>query len=176
MVPPHFVMFLLSISLSTAITLPAFALPFPFLLMCVIRHALCGHFPLSHPPPNHSRHGPPPAPTVRDEKQAVELERQSFEAKSSVVVKDTEVRRLREELEAASQAKMFFEDELIALRDQNKAHADAMRDEDPSKGNQRDLFEGGGGCASAILFSFRSKAGNKSEINSSSTDVLEGPR
>ncbi|CAN0441416.1 unnamed protein product, partial [Hapterophycus canaliculatus] len=62
-------------------------------------------------------------------------ERQSFEAKSSVVVKDTEVQRLREELEAASQAKMFFEDELIALRDQNKAHADAMRDEDPSKGN-----------------------------------------
>ncbi|CAN0078951.1 unnamed protein product [Scytosiphon promiscuus] len=74
--------------------------------------------------------------------QAVELERQSFEAKSSVVVKDTEVQRLREELEAASQAKMFFEDELIALRDQNKAHADAMKDEDPSKGNQRDLFEG----------------------------------
>eukprot|EP00752_Nemacystus_decipiens_P004800 g4368.t1 len=73
--------------------------------------------------------------------QAVELERQSFEAKSSVVVKDTEVQRLREELEAASQARMFFEDELIALRDQNKAHADA-HEEDPSKGNQRDLFEG----------------------------------
>ncbi|CAN0468514.1 unnamed protein product, partial [Ectocarpus sp. 8 AP-2014] len=35
---------------------------------------------------------------------------------------------------------MFFEDELIALRDQNKAHADAA-EEDPSKGNQRDLFE-----------------------------------
>ncbi|CAN0312776.1 unnamed protein product [Pylaiella littoralis] len=73
--------------------------------------------------------------------QAVELERQNFEAKSSVVVKDTEVHRLREELEAASQAKMFFEDELIALRDHNKAHADALED-DPSKGNQRDLFEG----------------------------------
>lgn len=51
------------------------------------------------------------------------------------------MQRLREELEVASQAKMFFEDELIALRDQNKAHADAQ-EEDPSKGNQRDLFEG----------------------------------
>lgn len=73
--------------------------------------------------------------------QAVGLERQNFEASSAVVVKETEVQRLREELEAALQAKMFFEDELIALRDQNKAHADAA-EEDPSKGNQRDLFEG----------------------------------
>ncbi len=79
----------------------------------------------------------------------MELERQTFEAKSSVVVKDTEVMRLREELEAASQAKMFFEDELIALRDQNKAHADAA-EEDPSGGNQRDLFEGVFVCASPL--------------------------
>ena len=71
----------------------------------------------------------------------MELERQTFDANSSLVVKETEVQRLREELEAASQARMFFEDELIALRDQNKAHADAL-EEDPSKGNQRDLFEG----------------------------------
>lgn len=35
--------------------------------------------------------------------QAVELERQNFEATSAVVVKDTEVQRLREELETASQ-------------------------------------------------------------------------
>ncbi|CAB1120607.1 unnamed protein product [Ectocarpus sp. CCAP 1310/34] len=73
--------------------------------------------------------------------QAVGLERQNFEASSAVAVKEAEVQRLREELEAALQAKMFFEDELIALRDQNKAHADAA-EEDPSKGNQRDLFEG----------------------------------
>lgn len=38
------------------------------------------------------------------------------------------------------QAKMFFEDELIALRDQNRAHADALL-EDPSA-SQRDLFTG----------------------------------
>lgn len=35
--------------------------------------------------------------------QAVELERQNFEAKSAVAVKDSEVVRLREDLEAASQ-------------------------------------------------------------------------
>ena len=35
--------------------------------------------------------------------QAVELERQNFEAKSAVAVKDTEVHSLREELEAATQ-------------------------------------------------------------------------
>ncbi|CAM9103844.1 unnamed protein product, partial [Laminaria digitata] len=69
------------------------------------------------------------------------LERQNFEATSAVVVKDTEVHSLREELEAATQAKMFFEDELIALRDQNKAHADAL-EEHPTRGNQSDLFEG----------------------------------
>lgn len=33
----------------------------------------------------------------------MELERQNFEAKSAVVVKETEVQRLREELEAATQ-------------------------------------------------------------------------
>lgn len=38
--------------------------------------------------------------------QAVELERQSFDAKSAVVVKDTEVQRLRDELEAASQVRL----------------------------------------------------------------------
>ncbi|CAM9353720.1 unnamed protein product [Sphacelaria rigidula] len=35
---------------------------------------------------------------------------------------------------------MFFEDELIALRDQSKAHADAFKD-DPDA-SQRDLFSG----------------------------------
>lgn len=35
---------------------------------------------------------------------------------------------------------MFFEDELIALRDQNKAHADAVKD-DPDA-TDRDLFSG----------------------------------
>lgn len=42
---------------------------------------------------------------VKKTKQAVELERANFEAKSAVVVKDTEVQRLREELEAASQVR-----------------------------------------------------------------------
>lgn len=40
------------------------------------------------------------------------------------------------------QARMFFEDELIALRDQNKVHADDALEEEFSKGNQRDLFAG----------------------------------
>ena len=36
---------------------------------------------------------------------------------------------------------MFFEDELIALRDQNKAHAEAL-EEDPSMAGQGGLFAG----------------------------------
>lgn len=42
---------------------------------------------------------------------------------------------------------MFFEDELIALRDQNKAHAEALQ-EDPNA-SQSDLFSG---ISPAIVF------------------------
>eukprot|EP00904_Undaria_pinnatifida_P002033 jgi/Undpi1/11830/HiC_scaffold_4.g01529.m1 len=116
--------------------------------------------------------------------QAVELERQNFEATSAVVVKDTEVNSLREELEAATQAKMFFEDELIALRDQNKAHADAL-EEDPSKGNQRDLFEGAANRAElreqvarqvgeiALLKARVGEGGDAEEEGGSRLEVLE---
>mmetsp|Transcript_13161 Transcript_13161/g.17342 ORF Transcript_13161/g.17342 Transcript_13161/m.17342 type:complete len:684 (+) Transcript_13161:193-2244(+) len=52
---------------------------------------------------------------------AIDLEREKFEALSKLQVREAEFSRLREELEQASDAKRFFEEELIALREEKES-------------------------------------------------------
>jgi hypothetical protein len=53
----------------------------------------------------------------------VELEREKFKAQEATAAKEAEVAKLREEVEAAADAKRFLEDELNALRD---SHQDGL--------------------------------------------------